>query len=127
VNSARQRLLNVLAGLAFGLLGTALWAAAVYLVLVPPAPAGQAPLVDANLSACERTLSALGFTSVKVGTELRAEHPSLENPEHLLADASLGITACALPVVRFCMGPGCKIPSLPGGIAFALSTRIHLR
>jgi hypothetical protein len=125
MNGARQRMLNVVAGLTSGLFGIALWAAATYLELVPPVPAGQAPLVESNVVACGTTLSALGFKSAKVGNELRAERASLENPQQLLNDASLGISACGLPVLRFCMGPGCKIPSLPGGVAFALSTRIH--
>jgi hypothetical protein len=125
MNGARQRMLNVVAGLTAGLFGIALWAAATYLELVPPAPAGQAPLVEANVVACGTTLSSLGFKSTKVGNELRAERASLENPQQLLNDASLGISACGLPVLRFCMGPGCMSPSLPGGVAFALSTRIH--
>jgi hypothetical protein len=125
MNGARQRLLNVLTGLASGLFGLVLWAAAAYLTFVPPAPVGQAPLVDAHLVACENTLSVLGFKHEKVGHELRAERASLENPQQLLSEASLGISSCGLPVLRFCMGPGCKRPSLPGGVAFALSTRIH--
>jgi len=27
----------------------------------------------------------------------------------MLADASLGISACSLPIVRFCIGPGCTL------------------
>ena len=125
MNGARQRMLNVLAGLALGLFGIALWAAATYLVLVPVAPVGQAPLVEANVAACASTLAALGFKNAKMGNELRAERSSLENPQQLLSEASLGISACGLPLLRFCMGPGCRSPSLPGGVAFALSTRIH--
>ena len=125
MNGARQRLLNVLTGFAAGLFGLALWAAAAYLTFVPPAPAGQAPLIDAHVAACVNTLSALGFKHDKVGNELRAERASLDNPQQLLSEASLGISGCGLPLLRFCMGPGCKRPSLPGGVAFALSARIH--
>jgi hypothetical protein len=125
MNGARQRLLNVLTGLTSGLFGLVLWAAAAYLTFVPPVPVREAPLIDAHLASCESTLAVLGFKHEKVGNELRVERASLEDPKQLLSEASLGISSCGLPVLRFCMGPGCKRPSLPGGVAFTLSTRIH--
>src|ERR1700754_543276 len=71
MNVARQRTLNVLAGVAFTLLGFACYGAAGYLAFVPPAPVGDAPLMDANTTDCQRTLTEIGLTSFKIGPELR--------------------------------------------------------
>lgn len=126
MNVARQRLLNVLAGIAFSLIGISFYGVAAYFALVPPKPIGEAPLVKAELTSCVRTLDELGFQHNEVaGQELRISKAGLDNPERALADASLAISACGLPLNRFCMGPGCKQPAIADGIYFALATKIE--
>lgn len=124
MNVSRQRVLNILAGIIFSLLGLVCYGAAGYLVLVPPKPVIGINSLDLDTKACEKLLSQLGFKTTKFKTELRAERKGgFENPERLLSDASIGISSCGLPLVRFCMGTGCQAPAVPEGIFFALGTQ----
>lgn len=125
MNVARQRVLNVLTGVVFALLGCAAYGAAAYLVLVPPKPILGVESLEVDTKPCMQMLTRLGFQVTKQKVELRAEkRGGLENAERLLADASIGIAACGLPLTRFCMGTGCQAPAIPDGISFALSTQV---
>jgi len=125
MNASRQRALNIMAGIVFSLLGLACYGAAGYLTLVPPKPVMGVNSLVLDTKTCEQMLSRLGFQVSKQKTELRAEKKGgLENPERLLLDASIGISSCGLPLVRFCMGAGCQPPAIPDGIFFALATQL---
>jgi len=123
MNVARQRLLNILTGIAFALLGFLCYGAAGYLALVAPKPIGEPLPAKPNLTACKRTLSELNFQVTEIGPELRIQKAGLDNPDTLLKEASLAIGVCGLPMTRFCMGPGCKPPALPNGMYFVISSQ----
>lgn len=125
MNASRQRALNIWAGMTFSLLGLACYGAAGYLTEVPRKPVMGINSLELNTKPCEQMLSRLGFQVSKFKTELRVEKKGgLENAERLLADASIGISSCGLPLVRFCVGTGCEAPATPDGIFFALGTHL---
>ena len=104
------------------LFGLLFYAGAGYVYVTPPTPTGDAPLIDGDIRSCTVTLQQLGHTVKHEQDELRVERlsPQFDNAERLLADASLGISACSLPLIRFCMGPGCPAQ----GVSFALSAKV---
>lgn len=74
---------------------------------------------------CRQILSRLGFQVSVHSSELRAQKADgFDDPEKLLADASIGISSCGFPITRFCMGDGCEPPAVPGGIFFGLATQL---
>jgi len=119
---AHQRLLNTVLGLTMVLFGLCFFMGAGYVYLHPPEPIGEARLIEGDIRTCQNTLIQLGHEVHRQGNELRVERVSstFDNAERMLADASLGISACSLPIVRFCMGAGCTLR----GVSFALSTQV---
>src|SRR6202035_1057465 len=108
---AHQRFLNTVLGLTMILFGFLFFGGAGYVYMHPPEPVGEARLIEGDIRTCQATLTQLGHEVHRQGDELRVERVSstFDNAERMLADASLGISACSLPVVRFCMGPGCQL------------------
>jgi hypothetical protein len=119
---SHQRVLNTILGLVMTLFGMLFFCGAAYVFLNPPAPVGEAKLIEGNVRSCTETLTQLGHDVKRQGDNLRVSRssPSFENAERMLADSSLGISACSLPVISFCMGPGCSIQ----GVSFTLSTKV---
>ena len=125
MNVARQRTLNVLAGIVFSLLGVGAYAAAVYLIKVPPEPVLGSHSTEIDVKACTQLLTRLGFQHSKLKTELRVEKKGdLADAERMMSDASIAIAGCGLKITRFCLGTGCQAPAIPDGIFFALSTQV---
>lgn len=121
----KQRALNILAGVMFSLLGLACYGGAAYLTLVPPEPVMGPDSLKLDTRPCKQLLTRLGFRVNEHNTELRVQRQDgLENGDRLLADASIGISGCGLPLTRFCMGEGCESPAVPGGIFFSLATQL---
>jgi hypothetical protein len=121
---SHQRTLNTILGLSMLLLGLLFYAGATFVFMHPPLPLGDPKLVEGDIKSCTQTLVALGHEVKRQGDDLRVSRvsPTFDNAERMLADSSLGISACSLPVVSFCMGPGCPVQ----GIAFTLSTKVAL-
>lgn len=127
MNVAHQRVLNILAGALFALLGFACYGGAAYFATVAPKPVMGPDSLKLDTRACKQTLSRLGFQVTEHSSELRAQKTNgLENPERLLADASIGMSSCGLPIKRFCMGSGCEPPAVPNGIFFGLATQLTM-
>jgi len=119
MSTSRKTPINLFVGVGLGALGLACFAIAAY--LSKSAPAIEAPNLEAQLSRCQRFFASLSLENARVGSELIVQRRSLDNPERLLSDASIGVLACELPLVRFCMGPGCRPPSAADGMTFVLS------
>ena len=119
---AQQRFLNTVLGLTMLLFGLVFFFGAGYVYSHPPAPIGDAELITGDISTCKHALESLGHSVRQQGDELRIERttPTFDNADRMLADASLGISSCGLPLKRFCMGPGCQ----PQGVSFALATKV---
>lgn len=119
---AQQRFLNTVLGLTMLLFGLLFFAGATYIYAHPPAPTGDAELVAGDVSTCKHTLENLGHIVRQQGDTLLVERTTqtFDNAERMLADASLGISSCGLPLQRFCMGTGCQ----PQGVSFALATKV---
>lgn len=125
MNVVRQRVLNILAGIVFAILGLACYGVAAYLVKVPPDPVMGPDSLKLETAACTKLLERLGFKVSVFPTELRvAKQNALDDAKETMADASIGISSCGMPITRFCMGQGCQPPAVPNGIFFALSTQL---
>ena len=124
---------NTIAATVFGLTGIACFALAAYLALTP-APAKSAQYVKRTPDAahCMQALRDLGMTVDKTGPNLvRAQVSQAEvdqNPKEVLNLASIGISACKLPLRTFCMGTACTLPEKsnpklgPVGMTLSLDT-----
>ncbi len=119
---AQQRFLNTVLGLIMAIFGIVFYAGAAFVVLHPPEPTGDPALIDGDIRTCTETLKSLNFVVDRRGDALSAVQKSetFENAERMLEDSSVGISACSLPLMTFCMGPGCAVQ----GVAFTLSTKV---
>ncbi len=117
-----QRTLNTLLGSIMLICGLLFFAAAAYIYKHPPAPQGSALLVNADSATCERTLAMLKFSARRQGNDLFASvyTNDFNESKQLLSNASIAISACGMPLLRFCLGPGCHVP----GTSFVLSTKV---
>ena len=118
-----QRTLNTLLGTVMLFFGLVFFAASAYIYKHPPTPQGSARLINADSATCERTLAMLKFGVKREGDDLFANIATSDfsNSKQMLSDASIGISSCGMPLLSFCMGPGCHIP----GTTFVLSTKVQ--
>jgi len=124
MNVARQRGLNIVGGIAAFLVGAGFFVSSLYIARLPVDPLAGRPAPEINVPACQSALRSLGFIVQRSPSEIVAESPTLDNPELSLSNASVGISLCHLPLLRFCMGKGCHFPAVPSGMSFALETSV---
>ena len=103
---------NTLAATVFALAGVACFGLAAYLALTPAPPkAAQYVKRTPDAAHCMDALRELGMTVDKTGPNLvKAQVSQTEvdqNPKEILDLASVGISACKLPLKAFCMGTAC--------------------
>lgn len=117
-----QRALNTLLGLIMLICGLLFFGAAAYIYKHPPAPEGSAALINADTATCERTLAMLKFGVQRRGNDLFANIATTDfnDSKQMLSNASIAISSCGMPLLRFCLGPGCHVP----GTTFVLSTQV---
>lgn len=122
---------NTLTAVIFGLAGTACFGLAAYLALTP-APPKQVQYLKRTPDAanCTHVLQELGMTVQKTGpniVEAQVGRADVDgNPKQILDLASIGISACKLPLKTFCMGSSCPVPAKPdpkliGGVGMTLT------
>ena len=117
-----QRILNTVLGVMMLMLGLGFFSGAFYIYRHPPLPSGNAPLIEGDVITCERTLTMLKQRVHREGNALFVQRvtTNFDNSRQMLSDASLGISACGLPLITFCMGPACHVH----GLSFVLSTEV---
>ena len=123
MNTVRhQRILNTVLGLMMLILGIGFFAGSVYIYRHPPLPVGNAPLIEGDVSTCERTLVMLRERVHRQGNALFVQQlaSNFDNSKRMLSNASIGISACGLPLIELCMGPACRVH----GLSFVLPTEV---